>query len=148
MSEIFINYVLYFQSKKVDAEALFAKHNTGELKLLKSAEEAADSPGVLLIPKSIRKQPLPPLRRYTFYRPNVWRWNRQRFRIAGHPEHDEGTFVLRLVDAQTWSAFWKTAVLSESTADVAADLAMTPAAVRKAKSRTIQRLRKQLGDRE
>jgi len=52
------------------------------------------------------------------------------------------------VDSQTWSAFWKTAVLSESTADVAADLAMTPAAVRKAKSRTIQRLRKQLGDRE
>jgi len=52
------------------------------------------------------------------------------------------------VDPQTWSAFWRTAVLSESTTDVAASLGMTAAAVRKAKSRTIQRLRKQLGDRE
>ena len=52
------------------------------------------------------------------------------------------------VDPQTWSAFWNTAVLNQDTADVAAALGMTPAAVRKAKSRTIQRLRKQLGDRD
>ncbi len=52
------------------------------------------------------------------------------------------------VDPQTWNAFWKTAVLNESTADVAQALGMTAAAVRKAKSRTIQRLRKQLGDRD
>ena len=50
------------------------------------------------------------------------------------------------VDPQTWSAFWKTTVLNEPTADVAASLNMSSAAVRKAKSRTIQRLRKQLGD--
>ena len=50
------------------------------------------------------------------------------------------------VDSITWQAFWNTAVLNQSTADVAEDLGMTAAAVRKAKSRTIQRLRKQLGD--
>ena len=52
------------------------------------------------------------------------------------------------VDSQTWSAFWNTAVLNQETAEVAASLGMTTAAVRKAKSRTIQRLRKQLGDLE
>ncbi|MDB4766756.1 sigma-70 family RNA polymerase sigma factor [bacterium] len=51
------------------------------------------------------------------------------------------------VDPQTWSAFWNTAVLNQHTSDVAEALGMTTAAVRKAKSRTIQRLRKQLGDR-
>ena len=50
------------------------------------------------------------------------------------------------VDSQTWTAFWQTAVLNQPTRDVAESLGMTPAAVRKAKSRTIQRLRKQLGD--
>jgi len=50
------------------------------------------------------------------------------------------------VEPQTWTAFWNTAVLNQETADVAAALGMTTAAVRKAKSRTIQRLRKQLGD--
>lgn len=50
------------------------------------------------------------------------------------------------VDEQTWKAFWQTTVLSQSATDVAEQLGMTAAAVRKAKSRTIQRLRKQLGD--
>ena len=52
------------------------------------------------------------------------------------------------VDPQTWSAFWNIAVLNQHTSDVADALGMTTAAVRKAESRTIQRLRKQLGDRE
>jgi len=50
------------------------------------------------------------------------------------------------VEQPTWQAFWKTVVLGQSTVDVAEELGLTPAAVRKAKSRTLQRLRKQLGD--
>jgi RNA polymerase sigma-70 factor, ECF subfamily len=50
------------------------------------------------------------------------------------------------VEPQTWKAFWHTVVLGETTADVAARLGMTHAAVRKAKSRTLHRLRQQLGD--
>ena len=50
------------------------------------------------------------------------------------------------VEAQTWQAFWQTAVLGRATADVAADLDMTTASVRQAKSRTLRRLRQQLGD--
>jgi len=59
--EIFIHYVLYFESEDVDAKAIFAKHNQGELKLLESAEEGAASTGVLLIEKTIKEQPLPDL---------------------------------------------------------------------------------------
>ena len=54
--------------------------------------------------------------------------------------------IQQRVDPLTWQAFWNTAALNRSTDDVAADLNMTAAAVRKAKSRTMQRLRKQLGD--
>lgn len=50
------------------------------------------------------------------------------------------------VEQQTWQAFWQTAVLGRSAADVAAELSMTPASVRQAKSRTLRRLRQQLGD--
>src|SRR5262245_30559881 len=44
----------------------------------------------------------------------------------------------------TWQAFWKTQVQEESPADVAQELGMTPAAVRKAKYRVLQRLREEL----
>ena len=50
------------------------------------------------------------------------------------------------VEPLTWQAFIRTAVRGESVAAVAESLGLTPAAVRKAKSRTLQRLRKQLGD--
>ena len=50
------------------------------------------------------------------------------------------------VEPITWQAFIRTAVGGESTASVAESLGISPAAVRKAKSRTLQRLRKQLGD--
>lgn len=50
------------------------------------------------------------------------------------------------VDEKTWKAFWNCTVLSQPTALVAESLDMTPMAVRKAKSRTLQRLRRQLGD--
>jgi RNA polymerase sigma-70 factor (ECF subfamily) len=50
------------------------------------------------------------------------------------------------IEPQTWQAFWQTVVLGQSTADVAESLRMTRPAVRKAKSRTLYRLRQQLGD--
>ncbi len=47
---------------------------------------------------------------------------------------------------QTWAAFWRTAVDGRPAGDVAADLAMTPGAVRVAKCRVLRRLREELGD--
>ena len=46
---------------------------------------------------------------------------------------------------RTWTAFWQAAVEDRSPADIAADLGMSPAAVRKAKSRVLHRLRKEIG---
>jgi RNA polymerase sigma-70 factor (ECF subfamily) len=46
----------------------------------------------------------------------------------------------------TWQAFWLTAVEGRSPAALAADLAMSPAAIRKAKSRVLRRLKAELGD--
>ncbi len=46
----------------------------------------------------------------------------------------------------TWTAFWRTTVEGQRTADVAADLGVTAAAVRQARSRVLRRLREQLGD--
>jgi RNA polymerase sigma-70 factor (ECF subfamily) len=50
-------------------------------------------------------------------------------------------------EARTWQAFWRTAVDGRCAADVAAELGMSPGAVRVAKSRVLHRLRMQLGDR-
>jgi len=47
---------------------------------------------------------------------------------------------------KTWQAFWRTAVDNQAAADVATELDMTPAAVRKAKSRVLHRLRQEVGD--
>jgi RNA polymerase sigma-70 factor, ECF subfamily len=49
-------------------------------------------------------------------------------------------------EERTWAAFWGTAVEGRATKDVAADLAMSPGAVRVAKSRVLHRLRAELGD--
>ena len=49
-------------------------------------------------------------------------------------------------EPRTWEAFWQTAVEGRVAADVAADLGMTPGAVRVAKSRVLHRLRTDLGD--
>ena len=43
----------------------------------------------------------------------------------------------------SWKAFWATAIDGRATADVAADLNMSPMAVRKAKSRVLRRLREE-----
>lgn len=51
-------------------------------------------------------------------------------------------------EERTWQAFWKTAVEGRSPKDVAVELSTTPGAVRVAKSRVLQRLRRELGDLE
>ena len=58
--------------------------------------------------------------------------------------------VLELVrgefEERTWQAFWRAAVEGQTPADIATDLGMSPAAVRKAKSRVLRRLREEIGD--
>jgi RNA polymerase sigma-70 factor (ECF subfamily) len=49
-------------------------------------------------------------------------------------------------ETRTWQAFWRAAVDGQSPAEIAADMNMTPAAVRKAKSRVLRRLREEIGD--
>jgi RNA polymerase sigma-70 factor (ECF subfamily) len=49
-------------------------------------------------------------------------------------------------EPRTWAAFWGTAVEGRAPKDVAADLGMSPGAVRVAKSRVLHRLREELGD--
>ncbi len=49
-------------------------------------------------------------------------------------------------EPRTWQAFWQTAVDGRAAADVAADLGMSPGAVRVAKSRVLHRLRADLGE--
>lgn len=49
-------------------------------------------------------------------------------------------------EERTWAAFWRTAVEGQAPKHVATDLAMSPGAVRVAKSRVLHRLRAELGD--
>jgi RNA polymerase sigma-70 factor, ECF subfamily len=49
-------------------------------------------------------------------------------------------------EPRTWQAFWRTAVEGRSPAEVGDELAMSPGAVRVAKSRILRRLREELGD--
>jgi RNA polymerase sigma-70 factor (ECF subfamily) len=49
-------------------------------------------------------------------------------------------------EERTWQAFWRTAVEGRTPKEVAAELGMSPGAVRVAKSRVLQRLREELGD--
>jgi RNA polymerase sigma-70 factor, ECF subfamily len=56
-------------------------------------------------------------------------------------EYVRGEFTERL-----WQAFWRTAIDERTPADVGAELGMTPAAVRQAKSRVLRRLKQELGE--
>jgi RNA polymerase sigma-70 factor (ECF subfamily) len=49
-------------------------------------------------------------------------------------------------EVRTWEAFWLTAVEGQSPADVAARTGVSPAAVRKAKSRVLRRLKEVVGE--
>jgi RNA polymerase sigma-70 factor (ECF subfamily) len=65
---------------------------------------------------------------------------------------NEETLVLRQAlaivqpefEQKTWQAAWRTTIDGRSATEVAEDLGMTPAAVRKAKSRVLQRLRAEM----
>ncbi len=69
---------------------------------------------------------------------------------SGDAEHAVFLRALELVRGEfterTWQAFWRTAVDERLPRDVGAELAMSPGAVRVAKSRVLQRLREELGD--
>jgi RNA polymerase sigma-70 factor (ECF subfamily) len=54
--------------------------------------------------------------------------------------------IRREFEERTWQAFWRTAVAGQSPKDVAAELSMSPGAVRVAKCRVLHRLREELGD--
>jgi RNA polymerase sigma-70 factor (ECF subfamily) len=71
----------------------------------------------------------------------------------GHPEEELTRLYARALElvrskfeARTWRAFWRVAVEGQAPAEIAADLGMTAAAVRKAKSRVLLRLREEIGD--
>jgi RNA polymerase sigma-70 factor (ECF subfamily) len=49
-------------------------------------------------------------------------------------------------DPRTWQAFWRTAVDGQAAPAVSAELGMSSAAVRQAKSRVLRRLREELGE--
>jgi RNA polymerase sigma-70 factor (ECF subfamily) len=49
-------------------------------------------------------------------------------------------------EERTWEAFWRAAVEGQAPDLIARDLGVTPAAVRKAKSRVLHRLRQEVGD--
>jgi RNA polymerase sigma-70 factor (ECF subfamily) len=49
-------------------------------------------------------------------------------------------------EGRTWEAFWQTAIEGQSSAAVASQLGMTPAAVRQAKSRVLRRLKQEMGE--
>jgi RNA polymerase sigma-70 factor (ECF subfamily) len=67
-------------------------------------------------------------------------------------EHENVALLRAAVDlirgefeTRTWQAFWLTAVETRSPGEVAAELNMSPGAVRVAKSRVLKRLREELG---
>jgi RNA polymerase sigma-70 factor (ECF subfamily) len=49
-------------------------------------------------------------------------------------------------EERTWQMFWRTAVEGRSPVDLAAELGVTPATVRKAKSRVLHRLKQEFGE--
>ena len=66
------------------------------------------------------------------------------------PEHDLVRRVLELIRSEfretTWKAFWRTAIDERTAPEVAAELGLSPGAVRVAKSRVLRRVREELGD--
>jgi RNA polymerase sigma-70 factor (ECF subfamily) len=49
-------------------------------------------------------------------------------------------------EERTWQMFWQTVIDGRSPVDIAAEMAVTPAAVRKAKSRVLHRFKEAFGD--
>ena len=55
-------------------------------------------------------------------------------------------FIREDFEKRTWTAFWRTAIDDQTAPEVAEELGMSPAAVRKAKSRVLGRLRTELAE--
>jgi RNA polymerase sigma-70 factor (ECF subfamily) len=49
-------------------------------------------------------------------------------------------------EERTWRAFWLTVVEGRSPSDIAAEMGVTPTAIRMAKSRVLRRLKETFGD--
>ncbi|MBL8794193.1 MAG: sigma-70 family RNA polymerase sigma factor [Planctomycetia bacterium] len=69
------------------------------------------------------------------------------------PSATDGNLVQRALEQirgefepRTWTMFWRATVEGHATRDIAADLGVTPDAVRVAKSRILKRLRQELAD--
>jgi RNA polymerase sigma-70 factor, ECF subfamily len=60
--------------------------------------------------------------------------------------HQALELIQREFEERTWRAFWRVVVEGAGPQDVAAELAMSPGAVRVAKCRVLHRLRQELGD--
>jgi RNA polymerase sigma-70 factor (ECF subfamily) len=56
------------------------------------------------------------------------------------------TLVRNEFEERNWMAFWRVAVENQTPAEVAAELGMTPNAVRQAKSRILRRVKEEVGD--
>jgi RNA polymerase sigma-70 factor, ECF subfamily len=73
--------------------------------------------------------------------------------LPADAEDDLGDLYVRALDLvrdefepKTWTAFWRCAMDGQAPADIAAELGVTAAAVRKAKSRVLLRLRQEVGE--
>jgi RNA polymerase sigma-70 factor (ECF subfamily) len=86
------------------------------------------------VQEQLRDHPAPPGPESTLieveYRRQVFRWAAEAVR--------------RQVTGVTWEAFWRTAVEGQAVRDVAAALGLTPGAVYVARSRVLDRLRRQV----
>lgn len=68
------------------------------------------------------------------------------FDASRAPQHQALRLIQDEFESQTWRAFVEVVIESRAVADVAADLEMTPNAIRIAKCRVLKRLREEFGD--
>jgi RNA polymerase sigma-70 factor, ECF subfamily len=60
--------------------------------------------------------------------------------------HRAVTLVRDQFEESTWKAFWQVAIEDRAPAEVAAEMGITPNAVRQAKSRVLRRLKEEMGE--
>ena len=65
---------------------------------------------------------------------------------VGHLHRRALDLVRAEFEERSWQMFWQTAIEGRAPADVAADLGVSAAAVRQAKSRVLRRLKEEVGD--
>jgi RNA polymerase sigma-70 factor (ECF subfamily) len=88
---------------------------------------------------------------------DAWRHLHEVADVLGEPDAEEHRQTQQLTlraleqvrcqfEAQTWTAFWLTAVEGRAPTDLAGELGMTPPAIRQAKSRVLRRLKQEMGE--